>query len=230
MAVPERIFPQISDIVNNTQTLGEILPSYTRDLTFRMTVRDNQLNGGGVDYDEIVFSVSDLAGPFLVTAPNTAVTWTPGTQETVTWDVADTDAAPVSAATVNILLSTDGGFTYPHTLATGTANDGTETITVPSTPTSTARVKVEAATNIFFDISNADFTIDAPAAGTRYVTTTGVDTGNCLNPAMPCATVGYAVSQANPGETIDVAAGTYIEPGLVIDKEVDIVGAGVIIQ
>ena len=230
MAVPERIFPQISDIVNNTQTLGEILPSYTRNLTFRMTVRDNQISGGGVDYDEIAFSVSDLAGPFLVTAPNTAVTWTPGTQETITWDVAGTDVAPVSAAAVNILLSTDGGFTYPHTLATGTPNDGSETVTVPVTPTATARVKVEAATNIFFDISNTDFTVDPPAAGNRYVATTGVDTGTCLNPAMPCATVGYAVGVANPGETIEVAAGTYVEPGLVIDKAVEIEGAGVIIQ
>ncbi|MCP4422259.1 MAG: hypothetical protein GY805_37095, partial [Chloroflexi bacterium] len=39
---PSRTFPQISDIVNNTQTMGELLPSYARTMNFRLTARDNQ--------------------------------------------------------------------------------------------------------------------------------------------------------------------------------------------
>ncbi len=158
---PSRTFPQISDIVNNTHTLGELLPSYGRSLTFRLTVRDNRALGGGVDHDQIAFSATAAAGPFLVTAPNTAVTWTGGASETVTWDVANTSAAPVSCAAVDITLSTDGGYTYPLTLATGVNNDGSQTVTVPNVPTTSARVKVACATNIFFDISNSDFTIEA---------------------------------------------------------------------
>ena len=42
-----------------------------------------------------------------------------------------------------------------------TANDGTESITIPSNVTSTARIKVEAVGNIFFDINNANFSITA---------------------------------------------------------------------
>lgn len=217
-------------MINNTQTIGELLPSYTRDLTFRMTVRDNQFNGGGVDYDEIAFDVTDAAGPFLVTAPNTLVVWDGNALETVTWDVANTDAAPVNAATVNILLSTDGGVTYPTALASGTPNDGTELITVPNIGTTMARVKVEAVGNIFFDISNANFTINVSGPATRYVATTGSDVGNCTNPVASCATVAYAVDQANDGDTIDIEAGNYVEPGLLIDKQVMVNGDGTVVR
>ncbi|MFH1320582.1 MAG: reprolysin-like metallopeptidase [Bacteroidota bacterium] len=161
---PSRTLPQISDIINNTQTMGEILPTYSRTLNFRLTARDNISAGGGVDYDAVSVDVTNTAGPFLVTAPNTAVTWTGNSTETVTWNVAGTNAAPVNCANVNILLSTDGGNTFPITIASNTPNDGTQNITVPNNPTSNARVKVEAADNIFFDMSNTDFTIN-PGAG-----------------------------------------------------------------
>ena len=157
---PWRTFPKLSDLLNNTQTIGEILPSYTRSLKFRLTVRDNKAGGGGVDYDEIQFDVTDTAGPFLVTEPNTSVTWQGNTVQSVTWDVANTSVAPVNATEVNIFLSVDGGNTYSITLAANTLNDGSEQVLIPNDPTSLARIKVEAAGNIFFDISNEDFTIE----------------------------------------------------------------------
>lgn len=175
---PTRTFPQMSDIVNNTHTLGEILPSYARSLNFRLTVRDNRTGGGGVDYDTLSFDVTDAAGPFLVTGPNTAVSWTGSSSATISWDVANTDQAPVSCAAVNLLLSTDGGWTYPITLLSGTANDGTQLITVPNLSTSTARVKVECTDNIFFDISDENFTISAGSAqAPTAVSVTGPVTG-----------------------------------------------------
>jgi len=157
---PWRTFPKLSDLLNNSQTIGEILPSYTRTLKFRLTVRDNRAGGGGVDYDEIQFDVSDAAGPFLVTAPNTSVTWQGNTVQSVEWDVANTSVAPVNTADVNILLSVDGGNTYPITLAANTPNDGSEQVFIPNDPTTQGRIKVEAVGNIFFDISNQDFTIE----------------------------------------------------------------------
>jgi len=157
---PWRTFPKLSDLLNNTQIIGEILPSYTRSLKFRLTVRDNRAGGGGVDYDEIQFDVTDAAGPFLVTAPNTSVTWQGNSVQSVTWDVANTSVAPVNATEVNILLSVDGGNTYSITLAANTLNDGTEQVLIPNDPTTQARIKIEAAGNVFFDISNEDFTIE----------------------------------------------------------------------
>ncbi len=162
-ADPPRTFPQMSDIINNTQTIGEELPTDSRTLTFRFVVRDNRVGGGGVDWGDISFDVTANAGPFRVTAPNTAVTWQANTSETVTWDVANTDAAPVSCSQVDILLSDDGGWNYPITLAAGTPNDGSETITVPNINTTQARVQVQCADARFFDLSDADFTIEAVA-------------------------------------------------------------------
>jgi hypothetical protein len=157
---PWRTFPKLSDLLNNTQTIGEILPSYSRSLKFRLTVRDNRAGGGGVDYDEIQFDVTDTAGPFLVTEPNTSVTWQGNSVKSVSWDVANTSVAPVNAGEVNILLSVDGGNTYTVTLVSNTPNDGSQQVLIPNVPTTEARIKVEAAGNIFFDISNEDFTIE----------------------------------------------------------------------
>lgn len=158
---PVRVFPKLDDLLNNTQTIGEILPPDTRSLSFRLTALDDHDGGGGVDYDEIAFDVDGNSGPFLVTAPNTAVTWAEGATQTVTWDVAGTAAAPVSCAAVDIDLSTDGGQTFDVSLASGTANDGSELITVPNAITTQARLRVMCSDNIFFDLSNADFTIEA---------------------------------------------------------------------
>lgn len=163
---PVRTFPRWSDIVNNTQTIGEILPSYGRNLSFRLTVRDNNVSpsAGGVANDSLSFAVASSAGPFVVTAPNTSVSWSGGGTETVSWNVAGTNASPVNCSNVDIRLSTDGGFTYPTPLLSGTSNDGSASVTVPNINTSSARVQVACALNstvTFFDISNANFTIVA---------------------------------------------------------------------
>ena len=161
VSVPYRYFPKLSNILNNTQTIGEILPTYTRTLTFRLTARDNRAGGGGVNYSQMqAINVTNTAGPFLVTQPNTNVTWMGNTNYIVTWDVANTSVAPVSVSEVNILLSTDGGNNFTEVLASNTANDGSEDIFLPNIPTTQARIKVEAVGNVFFDLSNTNFTIE----------------------------------------------------------------------
>jgi hypothetical protein len=154
-----RTFPKISDIINNTQTIGEILPSYTRSLEFKVTARDNVASAGAVIDETIELNVDGNSGPFLVTQPNTNITWTAGDTYAVTWNVANTNVAPVSCALVNIYLSLDGGFTYPILLAANEANDGSSDVVAPFALTTKARVKVRAADNVFFDISNQNFSI-----------------------------------------------------------------------
>ncbi|MDY0082372.1 MAG: zinc-dependent metalloprotease family protein [Ignavibacteriaceae bacterium] len=159
---PTRIFPRLQNLSNNNTVIGELLPTYARTLTFRLTVRDSKMGGGGVDRAQFQFSVDGNSGPFLVTSPNTNVSWSALSTQTVTWDVANTNVSPVNCANVNILLSTDGGNTWPVVLAANTPNDGSEDVVIPDNQVTTARIKVEAAGNIFFDISNVNFTISQP--------------------------------------------------------------------
>ena len=154
---PSRTFPRLAELLNNTTPKGEKLPTTSRSLNFRVSARDWSPGGGAVNTDEMIVTVDATAGPFQVTQPNSAVTWS--NQQTVTWDVANTDGGLVSEATVDILLSLDGGLTFPQVLATGTANDGSERVQLPSTDSSTARIKVAAANGIFFDLSNSEFTL-----------------------------------------------------------------------
>ncbi|WP_165370561.1 reprolysin-like metallopeptidase [Hymenobacter persicinus] len=228
---PSRTFPKIYNLITNTDTIGEQLPTYARKLIFRLVARDNRVNGGGVDYDSMNVAVVSTAGPFLVTYPNTSganISWLAGTPQEVSWDVANTTAAPINAANVDILLSTDGGRTYPTTLLAGTPNDGSQVLTLPASlaSTSTARIKVQASGNVFFDISNQNFAIRAVTAPTFFLTRTAtaiptVCPGNSatfdvsvgqlqgfsgavtLSAAnLPTGlTVSYATSTVNPGAT-----------------------------
>ena len=164
---PTRTFPLLANIINNTNTNLEVLPTYSRELKFKFTVRDNNSEVGGVAIDEVRFRSAASAGPFRVSYPtNTSAVWNVGEYQTVTWDVANTNAAPVNCQRVNIRLSLDGGLTYPVTLAAGQPNIGRACIQVPSNLTNMARVRIDAADNIFFDISNANFAIrNAPTPG-----------------------------------------------------------------
>ncbi len=162
-ASPTRTFPRLSNLVNNTTPLGEKLPtanwSAAASMRFRVTVRDNRSGGGGTNDADTSVQVVATGSAFTVTSFNSATTVNGLSAQTVTWNVAGTTAAPISAATVNILLSLDGGFTYPVVLASGVPNDGSEAVTVPNTATTAGRIRVQPVGNIFFDISNANLTI-----------------------------------------------------------------------
>lgn len=155
-----RTYPVLSSVLDGTNgSQWERLPGVARTLTFRLTVKDNHAGGGNGQTDDMSVTIAGSAGPFAVSSPNTAVTWAGGSSQTITWSVNSTNASPVNCANVKISLSTDGGLTFPTVLLASTPNDGTQSVTIPNTPSSTARIKVEAVGNIFFDISNVNFTI-----------------------------------------------------------------------
>lgn len=164
---PVRYFPRLATVkAGLTSWQWEAIPNVARTLNFRLTVRDNAIGGPANNSDDMIVTVNGTAGPFVVNAPNTAVSWTGGTSQTVTWAVAGTTANGVNAANVDILLSTDGGNTYPTTLLAATPNDGTQAITVPNTPGTQNRVMVKGSNHIFFDISNVNFTITSGTSDT----------------------------------------------------------------
>lgn len=141
---------------------GEDLPSSARTMNFKVTVRDGK---GGVVDGESILTVVNTTTPFKVTSQNTSpATWNGGASQNVTWDVSGTSAAPISAANVKISLSTDGGQTFPTVLAASAPNTGSASITVPNVNTTTARIKIEAVGNIFFDINDSNFSITSGPA------------------------------------------------------------------
>ncbi len=130
-------------------------------LHFRLTARDLRLGGGGNSAADTTLTLAPGTGPFLVTSHGASGTVDGGSSQTVTWNVAGTDTAPIGTSEVKISLSDDGGLTYPYVLAEATANDGSETVTLPNVAVTGARIKVEAIGNIFFDVSNANLTVSA---------------------------------------------------------------------
>lgn len=162
-----RTLPSLADLARGANPKGIKLPAASRTLNFRVTVRDNHSGGGLLAEDFMTVTATAAAGPFRVTAPNGGegfnVAATPSIP--VTWDPANTAAAPVSSDSVFIRLSVDGGLSYPRELLAGTPNDGSVSVALPpGISTDQARIMVGAADNIFFDVSDANFRISgAPA-------------------------------------------------------------------
>jgi hypothetical protein len=225
---PTRVFPDLAQILsNNTNAVtgacssaatppsladiecySEFLPTAAyvgldgtnaapASLNFKLTARDGR---GGVNSASTSLVLAPQAGPFLVTSPNSAVTLDPGSVQTVTWNVANTDVAPVGVASVNIALSTDGGKTWPVLLAEGVPNNGSAQVTLPSAPASAARIKVEAVGNVFFDVSNADFGIHL--AGDQNID----GQVDCADLALVKATFGKRSGQAGFDARADALA------------------------
>jgi subtilisin-like proprotein convertase family protein len=192
-----RTFPSVKDPVRYFPTYNIILtgllngdsektPTYTRDLSFRFTVRDNHPGAGGVQWADMVqFKTFEGAGPFKITTPNTiTTTWLIGEYRQVKWDVKNTDKAPINCSKVNILLSVDGGKTFPFVLASETPNDGSQYVLVPDVNaagfSATARIRVEAVGNVFLDISDRNFTIRKPQTPSYTLSLSNEDADICL--------------------------------------------------
>ncbi len=163
--IPVRYLPQLSDVLaNNLAPTWEVISNVGREFNFAFTVRDNNINGGESVTDFMKVTVSNTAGPFLITTPNTAVNWVAASNQAVTWNVAGTTANGVNAANVDILLSTNGGLTFSIPLALNVPNDGSETITVPNLLGNANRIMMRGHGNIFYDVSNQNFTISSSTA------------------------------------------------------------------
>lgn len=165
-ASPVRYFPRMASVLAGaTTTAGseitvEALSNVARTYNFRFTVRDNRAGGSGNNSDDAVITVNGTAGPFSVSSQNSATTYTGGTSQTVTWNVAGTTANGVNAANVDILWSTNSGNTWT-TLLAGTPNDGSQAVTIPNSSTTTGRIMVKGSNHIFFDVNNANITVNA---------------------------------------------------------------------
>ncbi|MBZ0134882.1 MAG: IPT/TIG domain-containing protein [Planctomycetes bacterium] len=130
----------------------------------------------------VVFTFNIVVGSaptITVSQPNGGESFLVGGNMTVTWSSSGV------TGNVDILLSTNSGSSYlPTPLASATANDGSQVITVPNNPATTCRVRVrDTNTGLIMDDSNGDFTIATPAPAAVTLSAQG-------NPGSGTATAG----------------------------------------
>ena len=182
-----RYFPTIQSLLNNnynteindygTMLTVEKLPFATREINMRLIVRTNDPFGGSLNHKNVEFFVDGESGPFRVTSQAEPVTWEIGSEQTITWNVANTDNPnQVNCQTVDILLSLDGGAIFDQILGQNIPNNGLYTFSVPVlSSSSSARIMVKASENIFFDINNSFFTINNSAMPSIVIDETPID-------------------------------------------------------
>ncbi|MCR8667436.1 M12 family metallo-peptidase [Aestuariibaculum sp. M13] len=163
----DRYIPNFSSVLEGkiTQTDPNIFSDWEtvsnvgRTLNWALTVRDRSPGDGSIgqsSYDTMQITVEDVT-PFTVTNP---ISWAQGTSQEITWEVGETNNGTINCQNVNIKLSTDSGLTFNTTIASNVPNNGSYNYTVPNlTNTTTARILIEAADNIFYDVSDFDFSI-----------------------------------------------------------------------
>ena len=157
-----RTFPLLEDLVQFgvNGSAWEKIPTVSRSADFRLTVRDNKSGGAANNFDDMVVTWDATKGPFIVTSQDTvSVLWTSGSTETITWSVNDTNTL-TGAENLDILLSTDGGLTYPTILASNVPNNGSADIEVPNLPAPYCRVMVQPTGAPFFSLNSVPFAID----------------------------------------------------------------------
>ncbi len=210
VATPVRYFPQLSKILagtlaitaSNTSTEWESVSNVARNLNFTFLVRDNHPGGGQTKTDAAKITVVTTAGPFTVTSQNTTgITWTGGSTQNIAWSVASSSTL-TGGANVDILLSTDGGLTFPTVLASGVANNGAYTITVPNTITSsTCRLMIKASANVFLAVNSQQFAITPNLATADF----GLDNFSLY----PNPNTGNFTVQFDSASTNDIAISVY---------------------
>jgi len=181
---------------------GQIVISATWQPAGVDTVRGNGFSN--------TFTNSGTAGD--VTAPGVAVTspdggedWKAGSTHAITWSASD----DVGVTAVDLAYSTNGGASFPNSIASGLANSGSYSWTVPNAPGTALRVRVrarDAAGNLGADSSAASFTIST------WTITAWAGAGGSISPSGSVA----VVQGASQGFTITPASGQHVA-GVIVD-------------
>ncbi len=165
-----RDFPSRENLLSGNLDF-EALPRFPRDINMRLTVRDNNPNGGGIDWDEITVDVG-TAGPLTLSSPNGRETIQAGESFEVTWTLTNTESYCDLAA---IKASFDGGVSFPVTLASGVDYAaGSATVFIPAGFSNSDQVRFmvmceDSECFTFYDISDSDLTIESDCVAPNTV-------------------------------------------------------------
>lgn len=158
---PRRYFPNLPTVLaGDLSNTWEVLPFLERTMEFGVLVRDNRLGGGQSTFGTTFISFAP--GPFSVTSQNTpGIVWEPGETETITWNVANTNVAPINSPEVTILLSTNVNQDFNVVLAESVPNTGSFDIEVPDIFAPSCRIMVKGANSIFYSLNAESFSINS---------------------------------------------------------------------
>lgn len=158
-----RVFPRLSVVLGDeAEGKDEVYPTTTRDLNFRLTVRDNMGDHASTSFIDRKIRTVDTGQAFSVTYPTAGAAWKGASKRLVTWNVASTEKAPINCRSVRIDLSADGGHSYlHHPLIASTPNTGRARVDLPPVDRdlTRARVRVSCNDHLFFAVSPGNFTI-----------------------------------------------------------------------
>ena len=152
-STPERYFPSLNftrtgNLSSGFTFTGETLPATNRDLNFVLIARDGR---GGVGQDSMQVKVVDTGAAFTLLSPqaNDSFTQNP---ITVSWDVAQTNLAPINCNSVDVVLSTNSGINFDRTLASGLPNTGSAQVNLPASETQQRFniMQVRCSDNVFY--------------------------------------------------------------------------------
>lgn len=143
---PRRILPRLAAHLDGGSP-GERLPQVPRTLHFRLTARDNRARGATTASDTTEVEVA--AGPAFAVQP---IQGPVSGGLDLTWVTAGTESWP-GAAEVDVLLSLDGGATFPHLLAGRTPSDGRQVVLLPAVASQRAVLQVRPTGASFFAVS-----------------------------------------------------------------------------
>jgi hypothetical protein len=164
---PERYLPRLSRLLSGSEEIGETLPVTSRQLNFRLTVRDGE---SGVASDDLVIEVDDSAGSFQVTGGslNSGGQFNSGSSQSINWTTGGTEQSCTeirisllsldqSDPPVNYCDHQDSGMTilnlgnYP--------NSGVALVEIPDVALQKGRLMLACSDGLFFNLSEQNFSI-----------------------------------------------------------------------
>lgn len=159
---PKRYLPRFNDVLRATTTIGEAYPRTSRNLNFRLTARDGK---GGVNTDAMVVTSVENPIGFRLVIPSADTGWSAGNNNVLVWNPAESAKEPVNCSTVDLDISSDGGNSFSSFMS-GIENDGVTVVTAPSDVGSDYRLRLKCSDNIFYTVSQSNFSITAASSVT----------------------------------------------------------------
>ena len=165
---PERYFPRLGVLISGEFDIGETLPETSRELNFRLTVRDGE---SGVADDDLAITVDGGLESFEVTSGslNNGGRFAGGSMQSVNWSVAGTESiCPEVEISLLSLSEGDPPATYCDQQDPGLAslslgrfpNNGSALVDLPDISLQRGRLMLACADGLFFDLSDVPLQID----------------------------------------------------------------------